>query len=381
MNKQNKIRPGLYADKLDFHSLKRELDIDSKESGNIALRQLRDNLTSHVAEELRSVVRKFMVSHDAKCDGEDLRKQILFRLLTFSVKDVFHNGDQLDKYLKKVGIYSDWRNIPLVESKETIKYNVDLELIKDVLAEQYSIIAKRMEGNTIKLGNIAEFTDSFDSSRWHIRKINGRVYASQMDGRLIPLVFAQVDTDYAYAVFNYLHYLHAPRIDMAYGLFIEGCDVPFSVQGICKVDRDYKQEGLFLHGYNYKNSWELTRLYNYTGAPMFTSSFVISSTIKCLKNDYPQTEAVITTISPSLENGRSIIGSGFENILVAKSERLIFSSGENMPGMYRITRRQMRGISDVIYNKIPILPKLVLARYLTEPIDNALMSKDEAYIL
>jgi hypothetical protein len=178
-----------------------------------------------------------------------------------------------------------------------------------------------------------------------------------------------------------MHYLHAPRVDVAYGLFIEHSDVPFSVQGVCRVDRGYKQEALSLRGYDYENSWEFTRLYNFSGVPMFTSSFVMGSTVRHLKNRYPQTEAVITTISPSLENGRSIIGGGFEAILLAKSEQLMFSKIGDMPEVHRVTQRQLVGGENVIYSRIPILPKLVLVRYVSRPRGNASVSKDEVPIL
>lgn len=361
--------------------LKRVPEVGANVCERVVLRQLKDNLTSHMAGELRPLVQEFMESHKARCDGEDLRKQVLFRLLTFDIEDVFQNGKELDGYLIETGIYADWRNIPLVRNEIVARYTLNPEIVSEVLSEQYRGVSKRVEGSEIELGAIPGFTGILGEQGWYIRKVSGRIYASHTDGRLVPIVFAEVDKEHAHSLFSDMHYLHAPRVDRAYGLFIENSDTPFSVQGVCKVDRSYKQEMLSLRGYNYENCWEFTRLYNHGGAPMFTSSFIMGSTIRHLKGSYPRTEAFITTISPSLENGRSIIGGGFEAILLAKSEQLMFSRNGDVPEVHRVTQRQLVDGEEVIRNRIPILPKLVLARYVSRPKSYASISKDEVPIL
>jgi hypothetical protein len=174
-NGHSPVRSNRHEDGSPFHLLKRRSEPEVNESGKTALRQLRDTLTSHIAGELRPLVQKFMDSSKAKCDGEDLRKQVLFRMLTFGVGDVFQGGAQLDKYLTETGIYTDWRNIPLVRSETVARHGLNLDLVGDVLSEQYRNIAKRIERSTIGLDNVTGFMDGFDGPEWHIRKAAGKI--------------------------------------------------------------------------------------------------------------------------------------------------------------------------------------------------------------
>ena len=78
-------------------------------------------------------------------------------------------------------------------------------------------------------------------------------------------------------------------------------------------------------------------------------------------------QAIITTVTPSLENGNSIIAGGFNQILLSKLEPIVFK--ETDIGFRRVINRSITGglrpkTDKETINKVPILPKLVLLKHI-----------------
>lgn len=380
---KDRIRSTKETNETRLRYLRRDIDSDAHITGceKIELSGFKDSLTSHISGELLPLVKEFIDSNNAVCDREDLRKQVLFRLLTFDTRDIFNNGAELDEYLRETGIYSDWHAIPLVQDGMLAGYRLNGRLVNRLLSEQYRNIRTRIERSAIRLDDLIKAHGIFDEPDWYIRREDGRICASHSDGRTVPIEFREVDSKYASSLFNDMHYLHAPRVDIAFGLFLNGGDMPFSVQGVCRIDRNYKRDALSLRGYDAENCWEFTRLYNRSGSPMFTSSFIMGNTVRHLKRSFPRTEACITTISPSLENGRSMVGGGFGSILLAKPERLMFARDEGLPEIRRITQRQLSDGQEITHNRIPILPRLVMARYVSKQRNTPSIAEDEVPIV
>ncbi|MGC8586290.1 MAG: hypothetical protein ACP5K5_01960 [Candidatus Micrarchaeia archaeon] len=330
-----------------------------------------DPLTEHIKGEVAAEVSNFIKSNNAFCDPEDLKKQVLFRLLSYPLHMIFENGEKLEAYFDNAGANKDWHKILSLDKDYIRKFRVNASLLGQAFKEQYAIISDRLSKSTLPLKDLIYAGGIFREKGWYIETIRGSIYArcstySRISQEAIPLELREVDTNYAKRVFNDLHYMHAPRADLALGLFISGQKYPFSVVGICKIDRDYKKLALRLRGYNPDKCFEITRLYNIFGSPMNTSSFMMASAVRYLKLNYPDTEVCTTTITPSLETGHSLFSGGFRDPLLAKPERLLYC--ETDKGIRRVTHRLVETINKKpMVSQVNLLPKLVMARYLKGP--------------
>ena len=213
---------------------------------------------------LRSEVSKetmnFIKTNSYACDPIDLQLQVVFRLTTFKMEEI-------------------------------------KEKLSETIKEQYAIIENRLRNSILPLKKLLLRLDIFDETGWKIKLNEGKIYAVNNDSnekrRTLLLELREVDVNYARAVFQDLHYIHTPRADLALGLFISGEDLPFSVIGLTKIDRDYKKNVLLIEGYDYEKCWDIARLYNRIGSPKNTSSLMLSQAIKHLKRNYPDSQAIL----------------------------------------------------------------------------------------
>jgi len=334
----------------------------------VNLRELKDPLVAHISEELNASIQNFIKANPF-CDSEDLKKQVLFRFLTFKPEEIFEKGESIQEYLEQVGAYRDWRTIASLDSDFIGRFKLNRDLVYNVLHEQSIVIAERLDDSRLPLKLMLKRTGMFDEEGWIIKKTDGKTYAvcrgySIFGRHPVSLQIKEIETSYATQIFNDLHYVHSPRVEFSYGIFVEGNAVPFAVIGGGRVKRQYKRTALTSVGYNPDNCWELTRQYNRIGSPMNTSSFIMGSTVKFITDKYPETEAFITTIAPSLENGHSMLSGSFTDPILAKYDPLMFGAVDKNKIPERVTRTRSRNCKEIIYNKIPLLPKIILARYI-----------------
>jgi hypothetical protein len=305
---------------------------------------------------------------DILIDPSDLKYQTLFRLTSYDVTDLFHNGGFLKKIMIERGYYSSWLNITRLDERIVSSFEVNTGVIDSAINEQYDIITHRLSKSKLPLDEILNKSEVSSANGWYIHKRDGELFAakgrhSYINKDIRKINLKSVDINYANRVFNDLHYIHTPRATEAVGLFFENEDIPFSVAGFAPVDRSYKKNILSAYGYNSDKCWEFVRLYSKPNAPMNTSSSFLSGSIKFLSVYHPDTEAYISAFTPSFASGKSMIAGGFDDVVLAKNLKLKFGDA-TIHGKYeRLTNRRLESYSgSILENKLPVLPTLELVR-------------------
>lgn len=328
---------------------------------------------------LRSQVGKLVADYESKNeylgDPKDLKYQTLFRLTTFPVTEIFQKGDQLEDYLRKSGAYKNWRNILRLDQEFVGTFNVSPELVKAVAEEQAMIINDRVKQSDLPLQEILNPTGIFAQNGWVIQKRNGSVYAVQEEGATsnacaVDLRFEEIDPELANKYHRDLHYIHTPRTDIAFGLFVNGDSTPFSVVALEKIDRAYKANALLYQGYDPRKCYDLTRLYSKPGTPGNTSSSMFTLAFNYLKTYYPDTQAILSSFMPSYATGVSMTSGGFDDPILAKPLQHTFVSREidGKKVFEHVTNRRMEEYKgDHIYSRIPLLPTIELMTDLQSP--------------
>ena len=352
------------------------------ESGEIRLLprfELNNWPVDHLMQSMRSQVSEatgnFIRNEGFLCDPQDLKYQVLFRLTTFLVADVFEGGEQLQDYLKAMGAYEHWGNILQVDAGVVTPFRLNQGLLNSIIEEQAKIIADRISRSPLPIRDILTPTGIFAEPGWVIAKRNGDIYAVLEEGSahssMVPLELREVDTEYAKQLHGDLHYIHTPRVDLAFGLFVQGEDIPFSVLALDKIDRPYKQNVLLAQGYDPRRCYDLTRLYSKPGTPGNTSSSIFGLTFRYLREQYPETQAVVSAFMPSYATGVSMTSGGFNNPIMIKTLRHTFAptiTSDGSVGYEHLTRRRHSEAGDeLITNQFPLLPTIELMTKLREP--------------
>jgi len=322
-------------------------------------------------------------------DQQDLKYQTLFRLTALKPPELFVNGDALEKYLISSGVYTDWRNMSSLNQIFMSQFEPRKEVIISAIEEQYEIIVERLSRSGLPLKKILKPSGISAEQNWYIHKTNGSLLVAQ--GResfekdsAIFLEIHKVDVHYANMLFRDLHYIHTPRAQAAIGLFVAGEDIPFSVVGVSPVDRRYKKDALLMCGYNPEKCWEVVRLYSSPGAPMNTSSTMLSQAVKYIKTSDPEAEACISAFTPSFADGRSMLAGGFGEPIIAKPLTLTFGDAQIGPEIKyeRLTSRRFEGYAGVtMKNSLPLLPTLELVRAIRKPQMQPLIGQKQMIIM
>jgi hypothetical protein len=348
-----------------------------------------DPLISLIKPTVASEVDSFSKTASSRFDAQDLKYQVLFRLTTYYPQDVFSNGSLLGEYLNSRGAYSDWRAISKLSKTFLEQFKLNDEVLSKTIIEQFEIIQNRLSKSDLPLDKILSPTLVSAEQNWHIHRREGKLFAAQ--GRhiydrssIVNLEIHEVDIQFANAIFRDLHYIHTPRAKVAIGLFKSGDEIPLSVIGLAPVDRNYKKDALLMQGYDPEKGWESVRLYSRPGAPMHTSSTMLSQAIKYIKANYPDTEACLSAFMPSFANGRSMIAGGFDNPVLAKTLTLTFGDAyiSDTPKFERMTNRRLESyVGPIINNKVQVLPTLELLRSIKKPKETALVDQRDMIVM
>ncbi|PIY94007.1 MAG: hypothetical protein COY68_04215 [Candidatus Levybacteria bacterium CG_4_10_14_0_8_um_filter_35_23] len=335
----------------------------------------RDVLMIRLRQAVADRTNAFMRNENFLCDPQDLKYQTLFRLTTFSIESIFKNGITLETYLRLNGNYQNWRNILSTDPSIVAKFDINDELIESIVREQATVIGDRLRQSSLPLDQILIPSGIFAESGWVIQKRNGEVNAIQEEGVTslsdsIPLRFEKIDPLLASQIHNDLHYIHTPRADIAFGMYVDGDDFPFSVLAFEKIDREYKQNTLLLHGYDPRKCYDLTRLYSRPGTPGNTSSSMFSMAFAYLKMNYPDIQAIMSSFMPSYATGVSMTSGGLDNpALIKPLDHVFGEKAVNGKKVYEhLTRRRREGVDgNILSSQIPLLPTIELIRELQEP--------------
>ncbi len=335
----------------------------------------KDPLMSRLRQIVTIRSSQFVAEHDIMCDPQDLKYQALFRLTTFPIDRIFIHGDKLESYLRLNGNYQNWRNILTTDADLVNRYEVNEDLLNQILLEQNSIIQNRLSKSGLPLDEILTPDGIFAEPGWVIQKRNGKIFAIKEEGAMslsdkIPLKFEEIDPQIASQIHNDLHYIHTPRVDRAFGLFLEGQDFPFSALAFEKIDREYKQNVLILHGYDPRKCYDLTRLYSRPGTPGNTSSSIFSLAFNYLKSNNPDIQAIMSSFMPSYATGVSMTSGGFDNPVLIKPLSHTFAQqqieGETV--YENLTRRRLeKSDGKIVSSLVPLLPTVELVSALQEP--------------
>lgn len=335
----------------------------------------RDVLMTRLRQAVAERITAFMRNENFLCDPQDLKYQTLFRLTTFPVESIFKDGRGLETYLRLNGNYQNWRNILSTDPGVVAAFDVDSKLLEAVVREQAAVIKDRLRQSSLPLEQILIPNGIFAEQGWVIQKRGGEVNAIQEEGvtslsEAIPLRFEEIDPLLATQIHNDLHYIHTPRSDIAFGMYIEGDDFPFSVLAFEKIDRDYKKNTLLLQGFDPRKCYDLTRLYSRPGTPGNTSSSMFSLAFAYLKTNYPDIQAVMSSFMPSYATGVSMTSGGFDNPVLIKPLDHVFGQRDvagDTVYEHLTRRRRQEGDGNILSSQIPLLPTIELIKTLQEP--------------
>lgn len=334
-----------------------------------------DPLMSHLRQLIAKETDKYCISNNLLCDSKDLKYQTLFRLTTFDVPDLFENGQLLEEYLINAGAYSNWRNILTLNSEFIKSFSLNNQIVTNVINEQYKIIKARLQPSDLPLEQILVPQGIFSEAGWVIQRRNSKIAAVQEDTASsisdeVPLDFREIDPKEAIRIHRDLHYIHTPRADMAFGLYVQGENIPFSVLAIEKIDRAYKENALIFQGYDPEKCFDLTRLYSKPGTPGNTSSSMFTLTFQFLKNNFPDTQAILSSFMPSYATGISMTSGGFDDPVIVKplSHKFVERDIDDSKCYEHVTNRRLGDINGkIIRSRLPLLPTVELMTTLRPP--------------
>jgi len=333
-----------------------------------------DPLMSHLRATVSPETDRYMAENGVPCDSKDLKYQTLFRLTTHDVPELFEGGQELEEYLIARGVYTNWRNILGLDPEFVSRFRVNSDVLAATIEEQRAVIEHRLEASTLPLDEILRPSGIFAEPGWVIQKKGNQVYAVQEDTATSlsgaqPLEFREVDPELANAFHQDLHYIHTPRADRAFALFVQGEEMPFSVLALEQIDRAYKANALLFQGYDPKKCYDLTRLYSKPGTPGNTSSSMFSLTFNFLRSS-TDAQAILSSFMPSYATGISMTSGGMDDPVLIKPlmHRFVGSEVGGQTIYEQMTNRRLAGATgQVVRSRVPLLPTVELMCRIQNP--------------
>lgn len=329
-------------------------------------------LMNSVKHDVRSVVQHVINEQNALCDALDLEYQTLFRLTSLPIAEVFEDGEELEQYLQEQQAYDYWRDI-LTLDPEKMNYPVKTNVVRKIAEEQLLIIQERTQSTSLPLEKLLKRDGIFAEPDWKLQKHGGKLAAIKVqDGQVIDskeVHFRPVDPEYARELHSTLHYIHTPRCIMAFGLYLENDELPFSVVAFDEIDRPYKKDLLFMYGYNPEKCLDLARLYSRPGTPFNTSSTIFTLAFTYFKENEPEVQAILSAFMPTYAHGMSMISAGFNYGVLVKEWRHSFAQREinGKTAWELVTKRRVDESQTIINSQWPLLPVFELMASLRSP--------------
>lgn len=354
----------LRAELADGHiKLERQFDRDSWPSFE---------LMNNVKHEVRRIVHEVVKESGILCDTLDLEYQTLFRLTSLPIEEVFEDGVRLQKYLQDSNAYNYWRNILSLDPRK-VTSPIKSQVVRDVVEEQLLIIQERLQNTDLPLDTLLGRQDIFAEPGWKLQKYAGGIAAIKVQGGAVvdskTVTFKPVDTAYARELHSVLHYIHTPRATKAFGLYLEGDDLPFSVVAFDAIDRPYKKDLLFMHGYDPERCLDLARLYSRPGTPFNTSSTIFTLAFTYFRENEPEVQAILSAFMPTYAHGMSMVSAGFNYGVLVKEWRHSFAKRQinGKTTWELVTKRRIDDSQTIIDSTWPLLPVFELMASLRAP--------------
>jgi len=332
-------------------------------------------LMERVKAEVKQAVDAYLAQSGMLCDPLDAEYQVIFRLTTFELNQLFINGGELVDYCDQLGVFSDWRQIPAIDPEVCAKYHLNPELLAATVEEQMSIIRQRLARSPLPIRKLLEKTQIFAESGWEIKKEGRDIFLIKKNnlGRVVDqqeVEFKMVEPAVAVQIHKDFHYIHTPRCEMAMGFFLPGDPLPFSVLAIEPVDRPYKQNALLLYGYDPRYCLDFTRLWSRPGVPRNISSAIFGEAFRYLRQTNPRLQATITAFMASYATGLSMLTGGFETPILIKPGRHYFTETtiDGRVCLEHITKRRQTNQTKITQvSRFPLLPVIELISPLQAP--------------
>lgn len=285
----------------------------------------------------------------SSANPQDLKHQVAFFLSTFDTNELLDNPAEI--IVKSNGEFEG--ETPFLNNS----------LVRAAVKLQSKVVERHVRSAPENVSVMLRRKGIFLEDGWILTRKNGKKYC-QKAGEIIAVELREMPLEYAFGIHEHLHYIHAARGNLAFGLFLDGDDIPFSVQAVSKIDRTYKEEALLLAGYNPASCLEFARLFSRPGTPLNTSSFIQSAVRDYLRKKYHQLQAITTSFMPAYASGKSMICSGLNECLLAKSLSHQFFYHDGLP-VHKVRRRQVE--NPVRTTQIPLFPTLELINRIRKP--------------
>lgn len=324
---------------------------------------------NQLKKEAAPVVKDVMRETGLQCDPLDLLYQTLFRATTLPVADVFQNGDRIEAHLREIGAYDNWRNL-LSLDPWAVTQPINHDLVRSIVEEQAIIVGERIASTQLPVEDILGRKGIFGEAGWQMVKSNGNVFAIRPEGDRLGedsvekkrVEFVPVDTDLAKEFHRVFHYIHTPRAEKAFGLFLEGEELPFSIVAFDAIDRDYKKDLLLMQGYDPEKCLDLARLYSRPGTPFNTSSTIFTLAFEYFRQNEPDVQATLSAFMPSYAHGMSMISAGFNDGVLIKPGKHTFGKKEidGTEVWEHLTNRRSDESQETALSQWPLLPVMEL---------------------
>lgn len=323
-------------------------------------------LMRKIRETVIPLVENKLKSSDLPFDPQDLEHQILFKLTTFSPRQLF--GQELANYLRSQIRF--WQDIEYLKIE---KLEINPEILNQILEEQYLIIRDRLRRienivplNRIFRGLTSRCRDLNRFNRLILERQNGNLVATATDGYREEVEFRKIEyRGLADILIDNFHYIHNERSrGDIFAFFFKGDDFPWGVETTEKscYSRPYKRTALLANGIHPDRAVELTRYYTLPGCPRNSISVIDS-----LVRDYygpTEIEALTTCTMPNYAKTKSsTIAGGINQLLFVKPLKHQFIKikvGEKFLWQHATKRliSQLRYRGEIIYShpEFPLYP-------------------------
>mgnify|MGYP001589970770 FL=1 len=317
------------------------------------------------------------IKSDYLGDPLDLIYQTLFRSTTYPMAEIFNNGQELELYAKNMGAYEDWKNILLLDPGIVRKYEIKSKNILPIIEEQKLIINQRIVSTFLPVEDILGRKGIFGEQGWQLLKSGGDILAIRSaEDRIGGIVsdqkavsFRLVDIGLAKEFHRVFHYIHTPRAQISFGMFLENEELPFSILAFDAIDREYKKDTLLMHGYDPRKCLDLARLYSRPGTPFNTSSTIFSSAFGYFREHGLDVQAVLSAFMPTYAHGMSMISAGFNDGVLIKKGGHVFGKKEiNGKIVFEHLTKRRSDVRIVTVESVwPLLPVMELMAPIQKP--------------
>lgn len=332
-----------------------------------------------VLKMIQSHVTDYVAAHDAILEEAgicqiDFLSQVLMSCCAYPVQELCHNVNGQGKKLQQLDLSASghYLGISTYESKGTF---LNTELVNMIIAAHLDRYAMhRIAQDAMNRPSQSPFPQGAELTARGNRRIDLEGgyqelhYHERLSNR--PVIARPVTSELSRVLAENYHYLHSYRSDemQAFGMFLEGQELPFAWVSYSALDRDYKKELLGYYGVESHNVLEMTRAWSAIWAPKNTMSLLFHYSrhqmkelwrkkLRALQADKPLS-GIYTTVNPNLNfTGSSFLGASFIPVgLRPAGLQFSFDHGIWVAKTRRQAKEAEQRGEEIKKNALPLLP-------------------------